>query len=109
LTLGAGATTLSRLTVAGLRAGAFFVTFAFVLAILRAAVLLTGFFADLLLALVFPVSLRAFLAGALAVEAPLRDLGRADFGLRVLLLLVTLVAERRLVVRRIPFVTGLLI
>jgi hypothetical protein len=95
--------------VAGLRAGAFLATFALAATVLR-AVLLTCFFAGFVFALlVLLVTFRAFLAGAFTAETLFEDLGRADFGLRVLLLLVTFVAERRLDVRLIPFVTGLLI
>jgi len=95
--------------VAGLRAGAFFATLAFEGTALRVG-LVTCFFAGLALAADFPVTLKAFLAGAFTAETFLPiDFGRADLGLRVLLLVAAFGVERRDAARLIPFVTGLLI
>lgn len=73
-------------------------------------VFVTCFFAGLALVVDLLVTFKAFLAGALATERRLaRGLGRADFGLRGLLLAAAFGAERREADRLIPFVTGLLI
>jgi hypothetical protein len=70
----------------------------------------TGFFSALALAVDRLVTFRAFFAGAFAPETRLaRDLGRADFGLRGLLLTAAFGADLREADRLIPFVTGLLI
>ena len=108
LTLGVETATFWRATVAGLRAVTFFVTFALVATVFRAG--FVGFFAAFPLLVVRLVTFRAFLAGAFTAETRFAgDLGRADLVLRVLLLLVVFVAIRRADVRRMPFVTGLLI
>jgi hypothetical protein len=91
-----------------LRGGDFFATLALGAIALRDFV--TCFFAGLDLAVDRLVTFKAFLAGAFTAEVRLaRDLGRADFGLRALLLAETFGAGRREAERLIPFVTGLLI
>lgn len=96
------------MTGAGLLETVFFVTLGFGATTLR--VFVTCFFAGLALLVDLPVTFRAFLAGAFATELRLaRDLGRADFGLRDLVLAAAFGAERREADRLIPFVTGLLI
>jgi hypothetical protein len=102
LTLAVVAVTfLSFVAVPGLRAATFLVTLVLVGIALRpdfAIIFLAG------------LAMIAFLAGAFTADERFAiDFGFAAFGLRVLLFVAGLEVERLVAVRRILFVTGLLI
>jgi hypothetical protein len=102
-------TFLSFVAVADLAAATFLVALALVGIALRPDFAII-FLAGLDFALARLVTLIAFLAGAFAADKRFAiDFGFAAFGLRVLLFVAGLEVERLVAVRRILFVTGLLI